>query len=85
MFAHGLGMGLFEKTKLNWLNDDGWEACGYIIEKKENDKIYNLKREPVKRFEDLNGQNVLNSVDIIGVSGVDYISSLSSQLISNIL
>ncbi len=50
MFAHGLAMGLFGK-KLRWLTDDEWNACGYIIEK--SDKTYKLRREPLRRFEDI--------------------------------
>lgn len=55
MFAHAVGMGLFEK-KLRWLNDDEWEACGYVIDKK--DGKYNLSRKPLRRFEDLEGQGI---------------------------
>ncbi|PHR72666.1 MAG: DNA helicase [Arcobacter sp.] len=51
MFAHSLGMGLFENPKLNWLSDDEWNSCGYIIEK--NDNNIKLSREPLRRFEDL--------------------------------
>lgn len=51
MFAHGLGMGLFEETKLRWLEEKEWKDCGYNIEIK-NSK-YHLSREPLKRFEDL--------------------------------
>jgi len=51
MFAHGLGMGLFEKTKLRWLEEKEWKDCGYNVEIK--DSKYHLSREPLKRFEDL--------------------------------
>jgi superfamily I DNA and RNA helicase len=51
MFAHALGMGLFEKTKLRWLEKKEWEDCGYNIVI-ENSKYY-LSREPLRRFEDL--------------------------------
>ncbi len=51
MFAHGLGMGLFEETKLRWLEEKEWKDCGYNVEIK-NSK-YLLSREPLKRFEDL--------------------------------
>jgi superfamily I DNA and RNA helicase len=30
MFAHAIGMGLFETPKLRWLEDREWKACGYI-------------------------------------------------------
>lgn len=52
MFAHGLGMGLFEKNKLRWLEKDEWEACGYNVEEIEGN-FYSLSREPLRRFEDL--------------------------------
>ncbi|MDF9799769.1 superfamily I DNA and RNA helicase [Catalinimonas alkaloidigena] len=51
MFAHGLGMGLFEETKLRWLEEKEWKDCGYNVAIK-NSK-YHLSREPLKRFEDL--------------------------------
>ena len=51
MFAHALGMGLFEKEKISWLPDEGWIACGYDLEKRENKLI--LSRQPLRRFEDL--------------------------------
>lgn len=55
MFAHGIGMGLFEKKKLNWLSDIEWEASGYKI-RRENKEVY-LCREPIRRFEDLDIEN----------------------------
>lgn len=56
MFAHAIGMGLFENKKLNWLTDKEWEASGYIIKRKENREIC-LYREPIRRFEDLDIEN----------------------------
>ncbi|WP_417743708.1 DEAD/DEAH box helicase [Salipiger sp.] len=53
MFAHSLGMGLFEKKKLRWLDDDEWRTCGYIVEKSAGDSFYRLSREPLRRFEDI--------------------------------
>ncbi len=67
MFAHGVGMGLFEEKKLRWLNDDQWLACGYIVEKELDDKIYHLKREPLRRFEDLQDNDV-SSVEIVRIN-----------------
>jgi superfamily I DNA and RNA helicase len=61
MFAHALGMGLFEKVKLRWLEDEEWKACGYTFEK--NNNTYILKREPLKRFEDLQN-NSINSIEL---------------------
>lgn len=51
MFAHGLGMGLFEQNKLRWLEEKEWEDCGYNVI--VDNKKYFLSREPLRRFEDL--------------------------------
>ena len=51
MIAQGLGWGLFEEEKLRWLSDGAWEMCGYHIEK-ENNSVYKLTREYLRRFED---------------------------------
>lgn len=56
MFAHALGMGLFENKKLNWLEDLEWKASGYIL-KKENRNV-TLHRESIRRFDDLEEQNI---------------------------
>jgi superfamily I DNA and RNA helicase len=62
MFAHALGMGLFEEKKLRWLADKEWIACGYLLEKTRDSLI--LKREPLRRFEDLGGAD-LQSIEIV--------------------
>jgi len=54
MFAHGLGLGLFEKTRLRWLSDNDWKACGYEYQEIENGKRIVLKRDQVRRFLDVN-------------------------------
>lgn len=64
MFAHSLGMGLFETKKLRWLEDREWTACGYLINKVSNDTRYRLKREPLRRFEDLGSEN-FDSVELV--------------------
>jgi len=51
MFAHSIGMGLFEDKKLNWLTDNEWKASGYNIVKNNRDVC--LSRESIRRFEDL--------------------------------
>lgn len=51
MFAHGLGMGLFEETKLRWLEEKEWKDCGYNVKIKNSN--FHLSREPLRRFEDL--------------------------------
>lgn len=56
MFAHAIGMGLFEKKKFNWLSDEYWEAIGYKIEKQNSHLC--LSREPIRRFEELDIENI---------------------------
>ena len=50
MFAHALGMGLFEQKKLWWIEKKAWERCGYNVKQEGNELI--LTREPIRRFED---------------------------------
>lgn len=57
MFAHALGMGLFESPKLRWMTKDEWEACGYIVEENSEQNTYTLSREPLRRFEDIDDAN----------------------------
>lgn len=64
MFAHALGMGLFETPKLRWLEEEEWKACGYIVHKEKNDEVLKLTREPLRRFEDLVEAGV-DSVEIV--------------------
>lgn len=64
MFAHSLGMGLFEKNKISWLNEEGWKACGYEVQKDENNYI--LTRSPLRRFEDLDLEKE-NTVEIFSL------------------
>lgn len=63
MFAHGLGLGLFEPTKLRWLAKEDWIACGYQVDD-SNPSGISLTREPLRRFEDLKDSDV-KSVEII--------------------
>lgn len=49
MFAHALGLGLFEKKRFRWLNENDWTTCGYSI-KTHGDRM-TLTREPNKRFD----------------------------------
>ena len=57
MFAHALGMGLFELKKLNWLSDTQWKEIGYSLSREADGKIC-LAREPIRRFEDLEQEEV---------------------------
>lgn len=64
MFAHAMGLGLFEKQRLRWLKKEDWEACGYTF--KEHGNTIELSREPVVRFQDMDSQ--YESVEIIPFS-----------------
>lgn len=61
MFAHAVGMGLYETPQLNWLDDEDWKSCGYTIENKSYDEIV-LGRQPLRRFEDLLTTNTIQLV-----------------------
>ncbi|ATV30117.1 DEAD/DEAH box helicase [Prevotella intermedia] len=51
MFAHAVGMGLFEIKKLNWLTDKQWKEIGYDIERTGDEScLIRLRREPIRRF-----------------------------------
>jgi len=66
MFAQALGMGLFEKDKLWWLDEDQWKQCGYNVD--INGNQYTLTREPLRRFEDVDPD--FDSLKIIGVKNL---------------
>lgn len=78
MFAHGLGMGLFESNKLRWLETKEWEDCGYQVEINENK--YHLSREPLRRFEDV--EDDFKSIDIVEIndSYSDTVINLLEQI-----
>ena len=56
MMAHSIGMGLYEQPVIRWLDDEEWEACGYVVSR-ENGK-FKLSRKPVRRFEDIDSSQV---------------------------
>lgn len=80
MFAHALGMGLYENPKLRWLDDQEWSACGYIVEKVGDPEKYHLKREPLRRFEDIDNRKY-KSVEINKVSPDSFYKNVTSAII----
>ena len=58
MLAHSIGMGLYEKPVIRWLEDEEWEACGYILQRKDGKLI--LKRMPLRRFEDIDSSGIVS-------------------------
>lgn len=79
MFAHGLGMGLFEDTKLRWLEEREWRDCGYNVNIENSN--YHLSREPLRRFEDLDED--FESIRIVEISNTfsDTILDIISEII----
>lgn len=58
MLAHSIGMGLYEKPVIRWLEDDEWEACGYLPQREDNKFL--LKRMPLRRFEDIDSSGFMS-------------------------
>ncbi|MGN6267229.1 MAG: DEAD/DEAH box helicase [Ginsengibacter sp.] len=79
MFAHALGMGLFEKIKLRWLEEKEWKDCGYNV--KIEDSKYFLGREPLRRFEDLDDD--FESIRI--VEGQEKFSNKIVEIIEEVI
>lgn len=80
MFAHAVGMGLYESPIIRWLDDEEWTACGYSIERDQDDNTIELTRKPLRRFEDLDTSdistiNINNSNDC-----VETVISIITQL-----
>ena len=73
MFAHAIGMGLFEDNKLNWLEDSEWESSGYNIKKNGSDVC--LSRGSIRRFEDLEETDISN-MNIIKHTGEDQVANI---------
>lgn len=81
MFAHAIGMGLFEEEKMRWLEDEEWEACGYKVEKRGSGSLYRLTREPLRRFEDID--EAFPSVVLEKVDG-NFIEGAASSIVAAI-
>lgn len=81
MFAHALGMGLFEKRKMWWIDKSEWEKCGYNVTEKQG--CYELVREPIKRFEDLDDGNYpslkIMTSSLLAKSAVELIAKLQQE------
>lgn len=53
MFAHSVGLGLFEKEKLNWFENDEWKRLGYSVHEVKSERKIRLYRNPIHRFNNL--------------------------------
>lgn len=77
MFAHSVGLGLFEKRKWNWFSDEEWKAFGYDIQRYANNEIH-FTRSPIRRFEDVDDKNVLGTKIINTTSTNEVIELIQS-------
>lgn len=80
MFAHALGMGLFEEKRISWLSKTELEACGYSV--KEEKGNYILTRKPLKRFEDLEIEKI-KTIELIK-TGVDQYMDKILEIVGEI-
>ena len=62
MFAHAVGLGLFEENKLNWFEKEQWENLGYKTDYSE-DGYLKLSRLPIRRFDDVQADHSLEIIN----------------------
>ncbi|WP_316819459.1 DEAD/DEAH box helicase [Pedobacter gandavensis] len=80
MFAHSVGLGLFEEKKLNWFEDQEWNAFGYEVKRLPNRGIQ-FKREPLRRFEDIDTDK-FESVEIIKSTKTTDVVNVIKSIVS---
>ncbi|MUU07410.1 MAG: endonuclease [Phascolarctobacterium sp.] len=73
MFAHAVGMGLYEIPVIRWLEDEEWISCGYKVSR-INNKI-KLSRTPLIRFEDLDTSQI-KSIELIGSNRDNFVDKI---------
>lgn len=73
MFAHAVGMGLYEIPVIRWLEDEEWISCGYKVSR-INNKI-KLSRTPLRRFEDLDTSQI-KSIELIGSNRDNFVDKI---------
>lgn len=76
LFAHALELGLFERSRLRWLDQNTWEDCGYTYEDMNSE--IKISREPINRFEDYNEK--LMGVEIQQINGVIDTRSICTHI-----
>lgn len=77
MFAHAVGLGLFEDNKLNWFDKKQWENLGYQTDYTEQGYL-KLKRNPIKRFEEIEPEV---SLEIINDTKLSKVKEIIHRLI----
>lgn len=78
MFAHALGLGLFEEKRLRWLSKEDWEACGYLYSENIEEGTITLERESVRRFLDIDEK--FESISLTGFVGDNIYSKVVAQI-----
>jgi len=78
MFAHALGLGLFEEHRLRWLSQKDWEASGYKYSENQEEKTIVLERTPVRRFLDVDDN--YESLTLVPFSPENLYESLHEQI-----
>lgn len=76
MFAHAVGLGLFEENKLNWFDKKGWENLGYKTDYSERNYL-KLSRYPILRFD---GIQAVHSLDIINDSTIGRVKKIIHEI-----
>lgn len=54
MFAHSVGLGLFEDKKFNWFENEEWKRLGYSVQEIKSERKIQLYRNPIRRFDNEN-------------------------------
>lgn len=80
MFAHAVGMGLYETPQINWLDDSGWISCGYTIERNQENQTFTLSRKPLRRFEDLDATNTIRLITCNSESYTNQVLSAIEEI-----
>lgn len=76
MFAHAVGLGLFETKKMNWFDKSGWENLGYKTDYSKKGNLI-LSRLPIKRFEEL---ETTSSVEIINNTTIPFVIEIIQKI-----
>lgn len=79
MFAHAVGLGLFEENKLNWFSKAQWEDLGYKTDYSESGFL-KLKRNPIKRFDEI---ELETSLEIYNDTHIRKVKELISGLVES--
>lgn len=85
MFAHALGMGLYESQVIRWLNCKEFGDCGYLV-KYDDEQHLKLSRKPIRRFSDLDETTqsvILKTTDYDMFSIIENIVSIIKEIKKN--